>query len=78
MYGIYLLHTLKGKRFESVLLTDGAWTLESNCYNQEYGYTGLIPRLFKRKRNAEFYAKKIGRTGPHYTVRPYAGPADPR
>lgn len=88
MYAVYLKHIYKNKQYESVLLIDGAYTAEHNCFNRHrnpnrnrdgtYGYLAMVPRLFHRKCDAQAFSRRFGFTGPRYVIHEYKGPADPR
>lgn len=60
-----------------VLLTDGAFTAESNCLMREYGIVWHKPQLFTTKSSAKGFMRREGLSGPRYSVRKYAGATQP-
>lgn len=77
MYAIYIKHKPKDEPLEAVLLTDGCFTSETNCYIREFGYVWHKPLLFPLRGGAKNHAYKYGFTGKRYRIRKYAGPTEP-
>lgn len=74
-YGIYLQtrSPKSGRQLESVLLSDGMFTDENNCFEIHFGSLRFKPRLFSSTAAARLFAKKHGYTGRRYRIRKYAG-----
>lgn len=74
-YAIYL-NTARHADGQTVLLTDGCWTAQANCYRQQdwrdYGMFLHVPRLFNSRAAALRHARQHCRS---YTVRAYDGPS---
>lgn len=72
-YAIYIA-PIRGELTESVLLEDGAFTSERNCYREEFGVVLHRPLLFSRRRDANEYASTYGYRGKRFSVHQYTGP----
>ena len=77
MYAIYITQHPKDRSLEAVLLRDGCYTSESNCYRREFEHVCHKPRLFNFRGEAKNFAHKHGYTGPRNRIHKYTGPTEP-
>lgn len=79
MWAIYYDHELpSGVRTETcVLLEDGAFTEQANCYMREFDVVWHTPRLFVTRGGASNWKKT--RLDPRrcYRIAKYTGPTEP-
>jgi hypothetical protein len=78
MYAIYLQHQPKDTVLEAILLKDGCFTNEGNCYKQEYGVTWYKPELFITYGLARNFAIQNSLRGKRYKIHKYTGPTENR